>query len=144
MSLGVSLPYISLIEPYIPRALSCTCTLHLTSLLLSHISLSCCTCTTPTKSEISPPERGRDVVRSEIMWSRQKVYRSPGGGTHWGSEGQNQDRSGLRVCEVASIADLLVGQRVPRWGLQPFNAKPRLLVALHCIAEGGGGSGENQ
>ena len=82
-----------------------------------------------------------DVVRSEIMWSRQKVYRSPGGGgTHWGSEGQNQDRSGLRVCEVASIADLLVGQGVPRWGLQPFNAKPRLLVALHCIAKGGSAS----
>ena len=32
------------------------------------------------------------------------------------------------------------GYPLPRWGLQPFNAKPRLLVALHCIAEGGSAS----
>ena len=52
---------------------------------------------------------------------------------------------------MASIADLLAGQGGPGWGLQSFNAKltlwleRELLIALQCIAEGGGSaSGENQ
>ena len=115
MSLGVSLPYISLIEPYIP---------------LLHLQQA---------NERFQPERSPNVARSAIMWSGQKANRSlGGGGTHWGLQGQNQDRSGLRLrsgfdCRPFGRAGVGITAGSHLMPIPPLWVHRELLIALQWM-----------
>ena len=59
--------------------------------------------------------------------------------------GDRRDKTKIGLASVSEkwlqLQTFWSGSWVPGWGLQPFNAKPQLLMALHCIAEEEGGSG---